>query len=886
MASRKQLKRYKKEHEKYTRDKEDLKVYNVYPISNKTKKTKIYSINRSKQLEQINLLKEKIIKYSNSNEFIKRDKHLNYLLENQQNDKKLRAKSLCDISNKITDKKYKLHILSIAVKDNYIDTITLNCYASALAENGNFNKAFIYFEKSLSIDNSSSLTLNSYASALANYGNFNKAFKLFDKALIIDKENTITLNRYASALANDRNFTKAFELFENSLLIDKENTITLNSYASALADNRNFNKAFELFDKALHINNKDIITLNSYASTLANYGDFDKAFKLFDKALLLNKKDIITLNNYASALANNENFNKAFELFKKALSFDEDNNITLNNYAFALAEQGNFKESFELFERSLNINSNDVITLNRYASALISNNCYELAFKLFEKAHQIDTNNIVTLNNYASALANYGNFNKAFKFFEKSLSINNNHAITLNRYASALADNGNYDKAFKFFEKSLLLDEANIVGIITFGIFLKNTNNYELAINVFEKALLVQTNKKDLKFVYLALGELYFKNKQKSLGEKHFKKYIEISDNKDKALITSALKILNENPYDEKATKMLLQVTSDDKNTFYTAFDLLKTTSTQELFYKYFNTSPKYTNEIKTIMELNSAIYHKVENQLVILDGLLNNIISKNIDLITRLKKYTSDLFTLIKEERRREKESSQINKTNYKELINTISNIAHDIADKVNNKIFVITSELNLLCEESKKTYKQFINQISILSTTLDNLKDIEQGSIEPKYSKFNLTDLLSNFSQNMRIGKALITYDIEDGFIVSDKQKISETINELVENTSRHNTDLNEIDINIRITIEYNPKIKSENSYGKYLKIIFSDNGKGIKKTHKEWIFNPLNSTVKNGSGLGLFIIKRIIEKLGGRIYEDGTTGAKFNIYLPNKG
>jgi len=94
-----------------------------------------------------------------------------------------------------------------------------------------------------------------------------------------------------------------------------------------------------------------------------------------------------------------------------------------------------------------------------------------------------------------------------------------------------------------------------------------------------------------------------------------------------------------------------------------------------------------------------------------------------------------------------------------------------------------------------------------------------------------------------------------------------------------------MDKIDIFIKLEIVENPKILKEKREGEYLKITYTDNGKGIKSKNKKWIFNPLNSTIKNGSGLGLFIVKKIVEKLEGRVYEDGTNGAKFNIYIPNK-
>ena len=63
----------------------------------------------------------------------------------------------------------------------------------------------------------------------------------------------------------------------------------------------------------------------------------------------------------------------------------------------------------------------------------------------------------------------------------------------------------------------------------------------------------------------------------------------------------------------------------------------------------------------------------------------------------------------------------------------------------------------------------------------------------------------------------------------------------------------------------------------------IIVNDNGKGIAPEKKEWIFLPLKTSSEEGSGLGLFIIKRTLKEMHGHIVETGTQGAAFEIYIP---
>jgi two-component system, NtrC family, sensor histidine kinase HydH len=67
----------------------------------------------------------------------------------------------------------------------------------------------------------------------------------------------------------------------------------------------------------------------------------------------------------------------------------------------------------------------------------------------------------------------------------------------------------------------------------------------------------------------------------------------------------------------------------------------------------------------------------------------------------------------------------------------------------------------------------------------------------------------------------------------------------------------------------------------------IIFSDTGPGVAPEAREQIFNPFYTSKKNGVGLGLSIVAKIVDDHRGWIkLESGAgTGARFHIFLPEK-
>jgi signal transduction histidine kinase len=90
-------------------------------------------------------------------------------------------------------------------------------------------------------------------------------------------------------------------------------------------------------------------------------------------------------------------------------------------------------------------------------------------------------------------------------------------------------------------------------------------------------------------------------------------------------------------------------------------------------------------------------------------------------------------------------------------------------------------------------------------------------------------------------------------------DASRMNVVINNLISNAIRYLDTSKKSYLNISTQIE-----------NKHLKMIFEDNGIGIDAEHINKIFGMFYRANKNksGSGLGLFIVKESIEKLGGTI------------------
>lgn len=84
--------------------------------------------------------------------------------------------------------------------------------------------------------------------------------------------------------------------------------------------------------------------------------------------------------------------------------------------------------------------------------------------------------------------------------------------------------------------------------------------------------------------------------------------------------------------------------------------------------------------------------------------------------------------------------------------------------------------------------------------------------------------------------------------------------------------------------MTIQIKKVRLSRSSVGEGVEVIFKDTGGGIPEKNRLKIFNPFFTTKDSGSGLGLPIVKRIVEEHYGKIEtESSDSGTAFHLYFP---
>ncbi|MFW2553610.1 ATP-binding protein [Aliarcobacter butzleri] len=212
------------------------------------------------------------------------------------------------------------------------------------------------------------------------------------------------------------------------------------------------------------------------------------------------------------------------------------------------------------------------------------------------------------------------------------------------------------------------------------------------------------------------------------------------------------------------------------------------------------------------------------------------------------------------------------------------IANITHQFRQPLNNISYIL---INLKKRfESEKLDKIFFDkkvnqaneQVSFLSKTIDDFKEFylqekEKDDFLVKDSIQNALTILNPDLQKDNINLNLKFETFEDIKIFGVKNELSQVILSLVSNS---------IDA---LKNRHNPKIFI-NVVSSSAEVIIEilDNAGGIKAKNLKKIFEPYFSTKEEGTGIGLYLSKIIIEEsFGGKLQvQNIKDGAKFSIFI----
>ena len=289
-----------------------------------------------------------------------------------------------------------------------------------------------------------------------------------------------------------------------------------------------------------------------------------------------------------------------------------------------------------------------------------------------------------------------------------------------------------------------------------------------------------------------------------------------------------------------------------------------------------------------TALSVGLWIYRSIAVPLVKLRKATQNIKEGNLDFVLEVE--GNDEFSQpcqdFEEMRKRLKESTEEKILMDKENKELISNISHDLKTPITAVKGYVEGIMDGVADTPEKmnryvrTIYNKTNEMDHLINELTFYSKIDTNRIPYTFSKLNVEDYFSDCAEELGLemetkGIELVyaNYVEKDVQVIADGEQIRRVIHNIVSNAIKYMEKPKGI-IQLRVK-----------DVGDFIQVEIEDNGKGIAAKDLPYIFDRFYRTdasrnsATGGSGIGLSIVKKIIEDHGGKIWatskeDSGTT------------
>jgi signal transduction histidine kinase len=296
-------------------------------------------------------------------------------------------------------------------------------------------------------------------------------------------------------------------------------------------------------------------------------------------------------------------------------------------------------------------------------------------------------------------------------------------------------------------------------------------------------------------------------------------------------------------------------------------------------------TEVKDDNKIKYIDAIGMTIYIEGKYTAKSYESIFNNL-WKQTELYSQLE----DTFLRLQNHEKKQKEFIEI--------------AAHELRTPIHPMLGFIEILKNKITDKEQLEFIDIINRnakkLKKLSDDILDISKIENNLLILNKTHFKIKDLIQNIVINYK--KEAETKNIHfeifdsdnDFFVYADKATINQVISNLISNSIKFTPNDKGGNISILVQRMSNDKendsdttnVNNKNGNNNAVVISIKDNGVGIDKDVLRELFTKFTSKSFQGTGLGLYISKNIVEAHGGRIWaknNDDGKGATFYFSLP---
>ena len=284
-------------------------------------------------------------------------------------------------------------------------------------------------------------------------------------------------------------------------------------------------------------------------------------------------------------------------------------------------------------------------------------------------------------------------------------------------------------------------------------------------------------------------------------------------------------------------------------------------------------------------------IYHSIVTPIHMLQMATQNIKNGNLDFEVEVhnKDEIGELCEDFEEMRKRLKDNAEEKLRSEQQNKELISNISHDLKTPITAIKGYVEGLMDGVADTPEKQNK-YLQTVYSKAIDMDHLinelsfySKIDTNKIPYTFNRINVVGYFEDCAED--IGRELedegfgFSYQnyVDDSVqMIADAEQIKRVINNIVGNSKKYS---DKAETKIRMTVK---------DVGDFVQIEIEDNGKGIAAKDLPYIFDRFYRTdasrnsSRGGSGIGLSIVKKIMEDHGGKIWVTSKEGIGTVMYL----
>jgi predicted O-linked N-acetylglucosamine transferase (SPINDLY family) len=360
------------------------------------------------------------------------------------------------------------------------------------AQQGNYQSALGFLNRSLDLDARQPFALNSLGNALNAMDRHGEALAAFDKSIALQPDQASTYSNGGNALRALKRHKEALAAYRKAITVDPNYAEAYSNRGDLLRELRRYEDALTSYDKALSLCSDSVRDLFGKAVALQALDRPQEALEYYDRVVALKPDFSDAWNNRGNALAKLQRHESALECYETAVKLNQGFAAAYNNWGSALRWLRRFDEALTRYGQAIACDPNYANAHSNLGLALQDLGRHTQALASLDKAIDLDPGNADCHRNRGNVMRDLKRYDEAIASFDCAIGLRPNFADAYLQRGGALQQRGDLETALASYDKAIALKPDLAEAHNGRGSVLAKLQRYEEALRSYDNAVRIK----------------------------------------------------------------------------------------------------------------------------------------------------------------------------------------------------------------------------------------------------------------------------------------------------------------------------------------------------------------------------------------------------------